>query len=137
MGTDLFSALSLMKRIMSDRENISVPLCCPHLFLKNRREGDRVHSLPLQGQEGRAISRDVDFTQKTSRQYLVRVKTGSDEYEGLLYSPYPDMRLSDVISRIEGFLNLKDARDVSSDEKYPFMVVNKTFIETIKVIDER
>ena len=66
----------------------------------------------------------------------MRVKTGSVEYEGTLFNPFPEERLSDVISRIEGFLNLKDAKDLSSEEKFPFMVINKSFIETIKVINE-
>ena len=86
--------------------------------------------------EGRAITREVSFPAQPTKKYLVRVKTGSVEYEGMLFNPFPEERLSDVISRIEGFLNLKDAKDLSSEEKFPFMVVNKSFIETIKVIDE-
>lgn len=87
--------------------------------------------------EGAVIDNEVDFKKSSSKQFLVRVKTGSLEYEGLLFNPFPDMRLSDVISRLDGFINLKDAREISSDEKYPFMVINKSFVETIKVIDER
>ena len=79
----------------------------------------------------------MDFAQTTSKQYLVRVRTSSGEYEGIFFNPFPETRLSDVLSRGENFINLKDAREISSEEKYPFMVVNKTFVETIKVISER
>ena len=91
----------------------------------------------IQEREDRAITEQIDFTTKSSKRYLVRVKTAGVEYEGTLFSPYPDMRLSDVLTRINGFLNLKDARDVASEERYPFMVINKAYIETIKVIEER
>jgi hypothetical protein len=54
-----------------------------------------------------------------------------------MYSPHPTRRLSEALSRMEEFINLKDARDISSKEKYPFMVISKEHIETIKVLDER
>ena len=104
--------------------------------LKKREIVSKVNIIISQG-EGRAITREVDFVPQTTKQYLVRVKTGNVEYEGMLFNPFPEERLSDVIGRVGGFLNLKDARDLSTEEKFPFMVVNKSFIETIKVIEER
>jgi len=71
-----------------------------------------------------------------SRKYLVRIRTASAEYEGMFFSPYPDKRLSEVLNRMEQFINLKDAKDVDSGEAFPFMVINKTSIETIKVVKE-
>ncbi len=71
-----------------------------------------------------------------SRKYLVRIRTASAEYEGMFYSPYPDKRLSEVLTRMEQFINLKDAKDVASGDAFPFMVISKTSIETIKVVKE-
>ena len=71
-----------------------------------------------------------------SRKYLVRIRTASAEYEGMFFSPYPDKRLSEVLNRMEQFINLKDAKDVDSGEAFPFMVISKTSIETIKVVKE-
>ena len=71
-----------------------------------------------------------------SRKYLVRIRTANAEYEGLFFSPYPDKRLSEVLTRMEQFINLKDAKDIDSGDAFPFMVINKTSIETIKVVEE-
>lgn len=89
------------------------------------------------GKEGRIIIRDIENAEVSSKSYLVRIKTGTGEYEGIMFSPYPSRRLSEVLTRMEDFINLKDARDLSTKEKFPFMVVSKNFIETIKVLDER
>ena len=72
-----------------------------------------------------------------SKKYLVRITTNGGEYEGIMYSPHPTRRLSEALSRMEEFINLKDARDILSKEKFPFMVISKEHIETIKVLDER
>ncbi len=71
-----------------------------------------------------------------SRKYLIRIRTSSAEYEGLFFSPYPDKRLSDALTRMEQFINIKDAKDITSGEAFPFVVINKTSIETIKVLKE-
>ena len=71
-----------------------------------------------------------------SRKYLVRIRTAAAEYEGMFFSPYPEKRLSEVLTRMEQFINLKDAKDVASGECFPFMVISKTSIETIKVVKE-
>lgn len=71
-----------------------------------------------------------------SRKYRVRVRTATAEYEGIFFSPYPDRRLSEVLTKLDQFLNLKDARDVGSGETFPFMVISKRSIETIKVVEE-
>jgi hypothetical protein len=71
-----------------------------------------------------------------SRKYLVRIRTVTAEYEGLFFSPYPEKRLSEVLTRMEQFINLKDARDTVSGDTFPFMVISKTSIETIKVVKE-
>ena len=71
-----------------------------------------------------------------SRKYLVRIRTTNAEYEGLFFSPFPEKRLSEVLTRMEQFINLKEAKDTDSGESFPFMVINKTSIETIKVVKE-
>ena len=71
-----------------------------------------------------------------SRKYLVRIRTATAEYEGKFFSPYPEKRLSEVLTRMEQFINLKDAKDIDSGDTFPFMVISKTSIETIKVVKE-
>jgi hypothetical protein len=78
----------------------------------------------------------VESSGAQSRKYMVRIRTATAEYEGLFFSPYPEKRLSEVLTRMEQFINLKDARDVASGETFPFMVISKTSIETIKVVEE-
>ena len=78
----------------------------------------------------------ADSSGSQSRKYLVRIRTAAAEYEGMFFSPYPDKRLSEVLTRMEQFINLKDAKDVASGESFPFMVISKTSIETIKVVEE-
>jgi hypothetical protein len=71
-----------------------------------------------------------------SRKYKVRIRTASAEYEGFFFSPYPERRLSEVLTRMDQFINLKEATDILSGEKFPFVVISKATIETIKVIEE-
>jgi len=77
-----------------------------------------------------------DSSGSKSRKYLVRIRTGFAEYEGIFCSPYPEKRLSEVLTRMDQFFNIKDARDVSTGEQFPFMVISKNSIETIKVVQE-
>jgi len=42
-----------------------------------------------------------------SRKYRLRVRTAHAEFEGLFYSPHPERRLSEVLTRMEQFLNLR------------------------------
>jgi len=87
------------------------------------------------------MTREVDLPEDgavpKSKQYIVRIRTHSGEYEGVMFSPHPSRRLSEALGRMEAFVNLKDARDVLSKEKFPFMVISREHIETIKVLDER
>jgi len=78
----------------------------------------------------------VESSGAQSRKYLVRIRTATAEYEGMFFSPYPERRLSEVLTRMEQFINLKDAKDVASGDEFPFMVISKTSIETIKVVKE-
>ena len=54
-----------------------------------------------------------------SRKYLVRIRTANAEYEGMFFSPYPERRLSEVLTRMEQFINLKDAKDVATGRHLP------------------
>ncbi len=77
-----------------------------------------------------------ETTSTQSRKYRVRIRTSTAEYEGLFFSPFPEKRLSEVLTRMEQFINLKEAKDINSGESFPFMVISKTSIETIKVVEE-
>ena len=71
-----------------------------------------------------------------SRKYRVRIRTTNAEYEGLFFSPHPERRLSEALTRMDQFFNLKEVTDIATGETFPFMVVSKSSIETIKVIEE-
>jgi len=71
-----------------------------------------------------------------SRKYRIRVRTANAEFEGLFYSPHPERRLSEVLAKMEPFLNLKDARDLLKGDSFPFVIVAKSAIESIKVVQE-
>jgi len=71
-----------------------------------------------------------------SRKYRVRIRTANAEFEGLFYSPHPERRLSEVLTRMEQFINIKEAQDILSGERYPFVVISKNSIESIKVLEE-
>ena len=77
-----------------------------------------------------------DSSGAQSRKYLVRIRTAHAEYEGMFFSPYPEKRLSEVLTRMDQFINLKEAKDTATGETFPFMVISKTSIETIKVVKE-
>ena len=79
---------------------------------------------------------DLESSESQTRKYLVRIRTATAEYEGLFFSPYPKRRLSDVLTRMVQFINLKDARDIATGDTYSFMVISKASIETIKVVKE-
>lgn len=81
-------------------------------------------------------SMEIEMPGAQSRKYRVRIRTANGEYEGLFSSPYPDRRLSEVLTRMEEFINVKEVIDVVSKEVFPFMVIAKNSIETIKVIEE-
>ena len=68
--------------------------------------------------------------------YLVQVKTKSGDYVGSFNSPFPERRLSEVISRLEGYMNLKDVTLTQTGERYPFVIVNKSAIEMIILMEE-
>lgn len=89
------------------------------------------------GEVGGIITRNDEQALKDSKSYRVRVRTSSGEYEGVMFSPHPTHRLSEVLARMEGFVNLKDGRDLSTDEKFSFVVISKNHIEIIKVIEEK
>lgn len=68
--------------------------------------------------------------------YKLKIKTPSGDYTGDFYSPHPEKRLSDVISRQEGYLNLKNVTLSQTGEKYPFVIFNKDNIEMIILVEE-
>jgi hypothetical protein len=69
--------------------------------------------------------------------YEVQVKTKSGDYQGTFYSPFPDKRLSEAVSKLEGYLNLKDVTLIQTGEKYPFVIINKNSVEMIILVEEK
>ena len=69
--------------------------------------------------------------------YLVQVKTKSGDYQGTFYSPFPDRRLSEAIAKLEGYLNLKDVTLTQTGEQYPFVIINKSSVEMIILVEEK
>ena len=82
------------------------------------------------------VSTEIELPGAQSRKYRVRIRTANGEFEGLFSSPFPDRRLSEVLTRMDEFINVKEVRDVATKEVFPFMVIAKTSIETIKVVEE-
>lgn len=78
----------------------------------------------------------ITGSSRQSRRYRVRIRTAHSEYEGLFFSPYPERRLNEALARVEEFLNLKDAKDLVTGEKFPFVVIGKASIETVKIVEE-
>jgi len=71
-----------------------------------------------------------------SRVYNIKVRTTNAYYRGDFYSIYPDRRLSDIINMLEQFVTLKDVENINSGEKFPFILINKNFIESIELLKE-
>jgi hypothetical protein len=69
--------------------------------------------------------------------YKVKIKTASGDYIGIFHSPFPEKRLSDAISRLDGYVNLKEVTLTQTGEKYPFVIINKNSIEMIILMDEK
>ena len=68
--------------------------------------------------------------------YRLRVQTFSGAYEGTFFSLSPEKRLSDTLAKLEGYLNLKDVVVADSGERYPFVMISTTSIETIILLQE-
>jgi hypothetical protein len=66
----------------------------------------------------------------------VRVETADAVYVGRMYVPETKKRVSDVLCDERPFLALADVCREGSEQRDPFVAINKTFVRTVRVLDE-
>lgn len=76
------------------------------------------------------------YTADRSRWATVRVETDGGTYVGRIYVPDTNRRVSDVLADDRQFLSLTDVRVNEGEHVEAFMAVNKSFVRTLRVLDE-
>jgi hypothetical protein len=71
-----------------------------------------------------------------SRWATIRVETDGGVYVGRICVPEARLRVSDVLADDRQFLSLTDVHVNDGEEKEAFMAVNKSFIRTLRILDE-
>ncbi|HET6897995.1 MAG TPA: hypothetical protein VFK70_06600 [Vicinamibacteria bacterium] len=71
-----------------------------------------------------------------SRWATVRVETDGGTYVGRIYVPDTNRRVSDVLADDRQFLSLTDVRVNDSEQVEAYMAVNKSFVRTLRILDE-
>jgi hypothetical protein len=71
-----------------------------------------------------------------SRWTTVRIETARGVYEGRVFIPDGKKRLSEVLCDNRPFLNLAEATFDGSGVVEPYVAINKTFIQTVRVLHE-
>ena len=71
-----------------------------------------------------------------SRWATVRVETDGGTYVGRIYVPDTDRRVSDVLADGRQFLSLTDVRVNDGEHVEAYMAVNKSFVRTLRILDE-
>lgn len=66
----------------------------------------------------------------------VRIETDLATYVGQVCVPETKRRLSDVLADERPFLHLVQVQINGADEREPFLALNKSFIRTVRVVDE-
>jgi uncharacterized protein DUF6812 len=85
------------------------------------------------------IGRRVDGLTRSperSRRATIRVETDGGVYVGRIWVPDAQHRVSDVLADDRQFLSLTDVRVNDGDQVEAYMAVNKTFIRTLRILDE-
>jgi hypothetical protein len=86
---------------------------------------------------GKADIRNIrGYRPESARWATIRVETDGGVYEGRICVPDAARRVSDVLADDRQFLSLTDVRLNDSDEAEAFMAVNKSFIRTLRILDE-
>jgi len=67
---------------------------------------------------------------------VVRIETEGATYVGQIYVPETKRRLSDVLADSRPFLHLVNVSINGGSEQEPFIALNKTYIRTVRVVDE-
>jgi uncharacterized protein DUF6812 len=66
----------------------------------------------------------------------VRVETNGSVYVGRVFLPETRKRFSEVLCDERAFLLLTDVSVDDSDAVEPFIAINKTFINTVRVLND-
>jgi hypothetical protein len=95
--------------------------------------GDKMATLAT----GRGRRVDIlAYTAARARWATVRVETDGGTYVGRMYVPDATSRVSDVLADDRQFLSLTDVRVDEGPQVEAFMAVNKSFIRTLRILDE-
>jgi uncharacterized protein DUF6812 len=78
----------------------------------------------------------LTHTPERSRRATVRVETDGAVYVGRICLPDAKYRVSDVLADDRQFLSLTEVRVNDGDQVEAYMAVNKSFIRTLRVLDE-
>ena len=70
------------------------------------------------------------------RRALVRIETDACVYVGRLCVGAATHRVSDVLADDSQFLSLTDVRVNEGDQVQAYMALNKSFIRTLRILDE-
>jgi hypothetical protein len=76
------------------------------------------------------------YTSPQSRFATVRVETDGGVYVGRICVPAARLRVSDVLADDRQFLSLTDVRVNDGEQPEAFMAVNKSFVRTVRILDE-
>jgi hypothetical protein len=86
-----------------------------------------------------AVGRRADalaYTPERSRFATVRVETDGGVYVGRICVPDANRRVSDVLADDRQFLSLTDVRVNEGEHVEAYMAVNKSFVRTLRILDE-
>ena len=78
----------------------------------------------------------LGYTAERARWATIRVETDGGVYVGRMCVPQAHLRVSDVLADDRQFLSLTDVRVNDGDQAEAFMAVNKSFIRTLRILDE-
>jgi len=76
------------------------------------------------------------YKPERSRFATVRVETDGGIYVGRIYVPDASSRVSDVLADDRQFLSLTDVRVNEGEHVEAYMAVNKSFVRTLRILDE-
>jgi hypothetical protein len=66
----------------------------------------------------------------------VRIETEGSSYVGQVFVPEARRRLCDVLADSRPFLHLMNVTINGGSEPEPFIALDKTFIRTVRIVDE-
>ena len=83
------------------------------------------------------ISRTVlTHTPERARRATIRIETDNSVYVGRIWVSDAKQRVSDVLAEDRQFLSLTEVKVNGGDQVEAYMAVNKSFIRTLRFLDE-